>query len=104
MHIVARETIRCREQDTVKGGHGCPVPEAIETGAIALGPARALIALDGLVGAIPIGVRRPGGAEAAQWVCNRLLLLLTRGRDTGVQDDCHGIPPEEAMAQGCGLL
>jgi hypothetical protein len=36
-------------------------------------------------------------------LCKRLLRLLTRRRDTGVQSDFHGSPPDDAMAQGYGL-
>jgi len=104
MHRVARSTIWGRAQDPCQGGHGGPVPAALETGAIELGPALALIALDVLVGARPSGVRRHVVVEAAQWVCNRLRLVLPRCRDTGVQSDCHGMPPDDARAQGCCLL
>jgi hypothetical protein len=100
MHIVARQTIRCREQDTCKGGHGGLVPEAIEPWAVELGPAIAVIALAVLLSDMPLGLRHHRVAEAAQVLFNRLLLLLTRRRDTGVQSDFHRVPPSAAMAQG----
>jgi hypothetical protein len=103
MHIVACSTIWCGDQHTFKSGHGRPIPEAIETGAVELGPTIAVIAIDMLVGDVPIGVRRHIVAEATQLMLNRLLLLLTRRRDTGVQSDFHGIPPDDAMAQGSCL-
>ena len=84
VHIVTRSTIRGGDQDTCKSGHGRPIPEAIETGAIELGPALAVIAIDMLVGDVPIGVRRHRVSEATHLMFNRLLLLLTGRRDTGV--------------------
>jgi len=53
---------------------------------------------------MPLGVRRHGVAEATQLVVNRLLLLLTARRDTDGESDFHGVPPDEALAQGKGLL
>jgi len=100
MHRVARYTIRGGDDHPCKGGHGRPIPEAIETGTGECGPALAGVARDRLVGDMPIGWRRTVVAEATQVVCKRLLRLLTRRRDTGVERDCHGTPPEDAMAQG----
>ncbi len=102
-HRVARETIRGGDDHPCTGGHGRPIPEAIETGTGELGPARAVVALDRLVGDMPIGVRRTVVAEATQWVFNRRRRWLTRRRDTGVESDCQETPPDEAMAQGCCL-
>jgi len=102
-YIVTRSTIRGGEQDTCKSGHGRPLPEAIATGAVALGPALAVIAIEMLVGDMPIGGRCPIVVEATQLLCNGLLLLLTRRRDPGVSSDCHGNPPDEAMAQDACL-
>ena len=99
VHIVTRSTIRGGDQDPCKSGQGRPIPEAIETGAIELGHALAVIAIDMLVGNVPLGVRCHRVSEATQLMCNRLLLLLTRRRDTGVESDFHGNPPDEAMAQ-----
>jgi len=103
MHLVARSTIRGRARDTCKGSHGRPTPETIEARAIAFGPALTVITIDGLLSDMPRGVRRPVIAEAAPLVRNRLLLLLTRRRDTGVESDFPGVPPDEAMAQGSCL-
>jgi hypothetical protein len=100
MHIVARYTIRGRDQDTCKGGHSRPIPEAVETGAVEFGPAITFITLEVLLSDMPRGVRRHMVAEAAQLVLHRLLLLLTRRRDPGVQSDFHGGPPDDALAQG----
>jgi hypothetical protein len=102
-HIVTCETIRGGAQDTFKSGQGRPIPEAIETGAVAFGPALAVVARALLGGDVPSGVRRPRVVEATQWMCNRLLLLLTRRRDTGGQSDFHGRPPDDALEQDDGL-
>ena len=58
MDIVARSTIRGGDQHTGKGGHGRPVSESIETGALEGGAAIAVITVEVLVGHLPIGVRR----------------------------------------------
>jgi hypothetical protein len=103
-HIIAGSAIRGGDQETFKGCHGGSIPEAIETGTVEGGPAIAVITIDVLFGDMPLGVRRHGGAEATQWLGNRLLLLLTARRDTDVQSDFHGVPPDEALAQGKCLL
>jgi hypothetical protein len=41
--------------------------------------------------------------QAAELLLNRLMLLLTTGRDTPGESDFHGIPPDDAMAQGSCL-
>ncbi len=101
--IVTREAIRGGEQDPCKSGQGRPLPEAIETGAVEVGPAIAIVARDRRGGNVPIGGRRPLVVEATQLLCNRLLLWLPRRRDTGVQSAFHGSPPEDARAQDGGL-
>jgi hypothetical protein len=47
--------------------------------------------------------QRHVGVQAAELLLNRLMLLLTTGRDTPVESDFHGIPPDDAMAQGLCL-
>jgi hypothetical protein len=100
MHLVACSTLRGRDQHTCTGGHGRPSPEASEPGAVEFGPAITCITIDVLLSDMPLGVRRHVVAEATQVVRNRLLLWRTRRRDTGVQSDFHGVPPDEAMVQG----
>jgi hypothetical protein len=78
MDVVARSTIRSGAQHTGKGGHGCPVSEAIETGALEGGAAIAVITVDVLVGHIPIGGRRNVSVETTELLFNRLVLVLTR--------------------------
>ena len=59
MHIVACQAIGRGDQHTFKGGHGRPVAEAIETGTLECGTAVAVIAIDVLVGDMPIRVASP---------------------------------------------
>src|SRR6516164_10058996 len=100
MHIIAVETIWGGNQYTFKGRHSGPIPEAIETGPVKCRPAITIITIDVLFGDMPIGVRHNVVPEATQLLVNRLLLLLTARRDTDVESDFHGIPPDDAMAQG----
>ncbi len=76
-HRVTGETIRCGNENTVKGGQSGPISEAIEPGAVAFGPAIPVITGDGLGGHRPIGGRRHVIAQTTAWRCNRLGLVLT---------------------------
>jgi hypothetical protein len=98
MHIIAGEAIRSGDQDTFKGCHGGPVPEAIKPRTVECRPAIAIITIDVLFGDMPIGAGDNVVAEATQLLVNRLLLLLTARRDTDVESDFHGGPPAQALA------
>jgi hypothetical protein len=100
MHRIAGETIWGGHQDTCKGRHSGPLPEAIEPRPVQCRPAITIITIDVLFGDMPIGVRHTVVPEATQWLVNRLLLVLTARRDTDVESDFQGIPPDDAMAQG----
>jgi len=52
---------------------------------------------------MPIRLERHVGVQAAELLLNRLVLLLTTGRDTHVESNFHGIPPDDAMVQGYSL-
>ncbi len=103
MHIVTREAIGRSHQHACKGGHRRPISESIKTGALAGGATLAVITGDVLVGHLPIGARRHVIAETTALLFNRRVLLLTTGRDTHGESHFHGIPPDDAMAQGCCL-
>ena len=100
MHIVPCSAIGRRHQHTFTGGHRCPVAESVKTGTLERGATVAVIAIDVLVCNMPIRLERHVGVQAAELLLNRLMLLLTTGRDTHVESDFHGIPPDDAMAQG----
>ena len=103
MHIVPCEAIGRSHQHAFKGGHRCPVSESVKTGTLERGAAVAVLAIDVLVCNMPIRLERHVGVQAAEVLLNRLMLLLTTGRDTHVESDFHGIPPDDAMAQGSFL-
>ena len=102
-HRVPCEASGRRHQPACKGGHRCPVSESVQTGTLERGAPVAVIAIEVLVGNMPIRLERHGGVQAAEVLLHRLRLLLTTGRDTPGESDFHGIPPEDAMAQGSGL-
>ena len=102
-HLVPGEAIGRRHQHTCQGGHRGPVSASVQTGTLEGGATIAVIALDGLVCTMPSRVERHGGVQAAAWWRNRLMLWRTPGRDTHVESNVHGIPPDDAMAQGYGL-
>src|SRR5580765_8472641 len=102
MHRVPCEAIGRSHQHACKGGHRCPVSESVKTGTLERGAAGAVIAINVCVCTMPIRLERHVGVQAAALLLNRLMLLLTTGRDTYVESDFHGIPPEDAMAQGYG--
>ena len=77
MDVMAREAIRGRAQDTRTGRHGSVVAEPVEARTVELAPAIALIALDLLVGNMPLGLGGDIGAQATALLLNRLRLLLT---------------------------
>ena len=103
MHLVPCEASGRSPPHACKGSPRCPVSEAVKTGTLERGATGAVIALEVLVCHMPIRVERHVGGQAAEWLRNRLRLWLTTGRDTPVERDCHGIPPEDAMAQDSGL-
>jgi hypothetical protein len=84
-HIVPCEASGRSHQHACKGGQRCPV------------------SIDVLVCNMPIRLERHVGVQAAEVLLNRLMLLLTTGRDTHVESDFQGIPPDDAMAQGSCL-
>jgi len=100
MHIVPCSAIGRSHQHACKGGHRCPVSESVKTGTLERGAAVAVIAINALVGNMPSRLERHVGVQAAELLLNRLMLLLTTGRDTHGESDFHGIPPDDALAQG----
>ena len=100
-HRVTREAIGRSHPHACKGGHRRPVSASVQTGTLKRGAAVTVIALEGLVCNMPLRLERHGGVPAAELLLNRLLLLLTTGRDAQGESDFHGIPPDDAMAQGC---
>jgi len=103
MYIVPCQAIGRSHQHAFKGRHRYPVSESIKTGTLEGGTAIAVIAIDVLVCNMPLRLERHVGVQAAELLLNRLMLLLTTGRDTHVESDFHGIPPDDAMAQGSCL-
>ena len=97
------EAIGRRPQPACQGGHRRRVPASVKTGTLARGAAGAVIALEGRVCHRPRRLARHGGVQAAAVWRHRLRLWRTTGRDTQGESDCHGLPPEAAMAQGGGL-
>jgi hypothetical protein len=93
-HRVTREALRRRHQHACQGGHRRPVSESVKTGTLERGAAGAVIALAVLVCNRPLRLACHGGVQAAEWWRNRLLLVLTTGRDTPGERDCHGTPPD----------
>src|SRR5215831_949760 len=84
------------------GGHRGPGAASGQTGTLAGGAAGAVSAIDRLVCHMPIRGERHVGVPTAEVWLHRLRLVLTTGRDTPVESDCQGMPPEDAMAQGDG--
>ena len=103
-HIVTRSAIGRSHQHACTGGHRRPVSESVQTGTLERGAAGAVIAIEVRVCTMPIRLERHVGVQAAAWWLHRLLLLLTTGRDTHGESDCHGTPPDDAMVQDCCLL
>jgi hypothetical protein len=102
-HIVPCEASGRSHQHACKGGQRCPVSESVQTGTLERGATVAVSAIDVLVCNMPIRLERHVGVQAAEVLLNRLMLLLTTGRDTHVESDFQGIPPDDAMAQGSCL-
>ena len=100
LHIVPCEAIGRRNQHTFQGGHRCPVSESVQPGTLQRGATVAVIARDVLGCNRPIRLERHGGVQAAEWWLKRLMLWLPPGRDTPVESNVHGIPPDDALAQG----
>src|SRR5215831_15923739 len=99
MDIIACSPIGGGDEDAFNGCHGDAIAQAVETRPLESGAAVSLIAVDVLVGDMPIGVRGDSVTETAQLLLNRLVLLLTGRGDPSVQSDFHGCPPEDVMGQ-----
>src|SRR5919109_421374 len=91
------------DQGALKAGHGRALASAIQTGPVALGAAIAVIAVDGRLGAMPVGLSREVRAQASPLLRNRLGVLLMGGRHPAIQGHCQGRPPAGVMAQDRGL-
>jgi len=77
MDIVAGQAIGGRDHDACNGRQGGAISEAIKTRTLAGGTTLAVIAVNGLIGDRPVGLRRDVVTQAAQLLFDRLLLLLT---------------------------
>jgi hypothetical protein len=104
MDIMASQAIGSCEHHACKGRHGHSIAQTVEAGTLEGGAAITVIAVDVLGSDMPVGLRGDIIVETAQLLVNSLLLLLTAGRDTDVESDFHGEPPEHAMGQDRGLL
>jgi len=99
MDIVARQPIGGREQDPCTGGQGGAIPPPIQARPIQLGPTIPIVAVDGFLSQMPIGLGCHMGAKTGQLWRNRLCLLWPGGRDTDIQGYFQGTPPAGVMAQ-----
>jgi hypothetical protein len=70
MDIVASPAVRSGHQGPRTRRHGGMVPQAILFRPVACGPAIAIIPVDELLRAMPLGMRGPIGVEVRQWVRN----------------------------------
>jgi hypothetical protein len=77
MDIVARAPIGGGDQDACKGCHGAAISQSIETRPLERGAAVAVVAGEGLVGDMPIGVGGDRVTETAELLINGRGLLLT---------------------------
>lgn len=94
---------RGSDDDPFKGRHGCPIPEAISARPVEFGPTIAIVALEMRFGEVPSRLDRDMGPEPVELLGNRLGGLLTRGRDTGIESDCHMVLPEALWTQASCL-
>ena len=104
MHIVPGQTIWGRDEDLFKGRQSGPVAQPIQPWALELGPAIAVIAVDMLLGQMPVGLQRDILAQARHLLLNRLRVLLPGGGDPDIEGNFHDDPPDGAMGQDPRLL
>ena len=77
MDIVAGQAIGSRHHNAFHGRQGGSIAEAIKPRTLEGGTAITVIAVDMLIGDMPVRVRRDVVTQAAQLLFDRLLLLLT---------------------------
>ena len=77
MDIVASQAIRGCDQDAFNDCHGDAISQPVEPRSLESGAAVSVVAVDVLVGDMPIGVRGDSVTETAKLLVNRLVLLLT---------------------------
>lgn len=70
MDIVARQAIGSGNQHALEGRKGSTITQAIQTGAVKLGATIPIIAIDVLVGQMPLGMLGDMGAQAVQLLVN----------------------------------
>jgi len=74
----AREPIGGGDQHHLKGGKGGMVAQPVQTRAIELCAAVAIVAIDMLLGQVPVGISNNVSAQALELLLNRLSLVLAR--------------------------
>ena len=77
MDIVAGQAIGSCDHHAFNSRQGGSIAEAIKTRTLEGSTAIAVIAVDMLLGDMPVGVRRDGVTQAAELLFDRLLLVLT---------------------------
>src|SRR5215467_16217613 len=77
MDVVAGQAIGGCDHHAGNSRHRGAIAEAIQPRALQGGPAMAIIAVDMLLGNMPVWVRRDVVTQTAQLLFDRLLLLLT---------------------------
>ena len=102
-HRVAREAIRGGAEHPREGRTGGPIPPPIHAGPVERRPTGAVIALEVLLGEVPIRRGRDVDAQTIELVGHRLGVLVARGGDTDRASDFHTVPPEERMTQATRL-
>ena len=103
LDIVAGQAIWGGDEDPLTGGHGGPIPSSVQAGPLALGPPRAIIALEVRLGAVPIRLGHAMRTETFERLGDRLGVLLTRGGDPDRESDFPMVPPEAMWTEASCL-
>src|SRR5262245_13548154 len=93
MDIRARQPIGGGDHHQLKSGKGGMVAQPVEAGAIELCARIAIVAIDMLLGQLPVTLSNNVSTQELELLLNRLGLVLTRARDPRVECHVHCLPP-----------
>jgi len=103
MHVLAGQPVWSGDQHLFKLAKGCMIPQPIQTRALEVGTTEAIIAVDVGFRQVPVRLLRHMGQQSFHLLFDGLRLLLSSGRDTGIQGYFHDRPPGCGMNQSTGL-
>ncbi len=103
VHVLPCQPIRCSHQHQLNTAQGNLIAQPIQPRTIQPCPAVAIVAIDVLVGQVPLLLANNMCTQPLQLLLNRLRLLLATRRNADIQCNFHFVPPLDVMMQAQSL-